>query len=125
MWRYCHHRINQWRFPVTLRLLVFTDVARGRAACSRSTSRIFGTDTTTEIRRLLICATMSTGLYPRMKTTTPGSIGGVKVAMAWPNMWLSGRRFGDLNGKKGGAHFRYFTISRSIGANFATTVRCG
>ena len=28
-----------------------------------------------------------------MNTTTPGSMGGMKVAMAWPNMWLSGSRF--------------------------------
>ena len=33
-----------------------------RSTCSRSTSRIFGTDTSTEIRRVLICATISTGL---------------------------------------------------------------
>ncbi len=28
------------------------------------------------MRRFLICAVISPGLYPRMKTTTPGSIGG-------------------------------------------------
>ena len=28
-----------------------------------------------------------------MKTTVPGSIGGMNVAIDWPNMWLSGSRF--------------------------------
>ena len=45
--------------------------ARRAATCSRSTSRIFGTDTSTETRRVLICATMSCGLKLRMKTTVP------------------------------------------------------
>src|SRR5438309_1324474 len=64
-----------------------------RSTCSRRTSIIFGTDTTTEIRRAFTCPTMSTGLYPRMNTTTPPSIGGTKVAIACPNMWLRGSRF--------------------------------
>ena len=44
-----------------------------------------------------------------MKTTTPGSIGGMKVAIAWPNMWLSGSRFRNRSGKNGRPHFRYFS----------------
>ena len=38
-----------------------------------------------------------------MKTTTPGSIGGMNVAIAWPNMWLSGSRFRNRSGKNGRA----------------------
>ena len=38
-----------------------------------------------------------------MKTTTPGSIGGMNVAIAWPNMWLSGSRFRKRSGKNGRA----------------------
>src|SRR5439155_717754 len=76
-----------------------------RRTCSRSTSRIFGTDTTTEMRRCFTCATMSTGLYPRMKMTTPPSIGGTNVAIDCPNMWLSGRRFRKRIGENGLAHF--------------------
>src|SRR5438034_11807809 len=59
-----------------------------------------------------------------MKITVPGSIGGMKVAMAWPNMWLRGRRFRNLNGKNGVPHFLYFRISRSTGTMFARTLRC-
>src|SRR5437763_1815114 len=59
-----------------------------------------------------------------MKITVPGSIGGMNVAMAWPNMWLRGRRFRNLNGKKGLPHFLYFRISRSTGTMFARTLRC-
>ena len=44
-----------------------------------------------------------------MNTTTPGSIGGMKVAIACPNMWLSGSRFRNRNGKNGFPHFRYFS----------------
>ena len=58
-----------------------------------------------------------------MNTTTPGSIGGMKVAIAWPNMWLSGSRFRNRNGKKGLPHFRYFRISRSTGTMFARMLR--
>ena len=35
-----------------------------------------------------------------MKITVPGSIGGMKVAIAWPNMWLSGSRFRNRSGKE-------------------------
>ena len=59
-----------------------------------------------------------------MKITVPGSIGGMKVAMAWPNMWLRGRRFRNLNGKNGLPHFRCLRISRSTGTMFASTFRC-
>ncbi len=69
--------------------------------CSASTSRIFGTDTSTDTRRFLTCITMSAGLKPRMKTTVPGSSGGMNVAIAWPNMWLSGNRFRNRSGKNG------------------------
>jgi hypothetical protein len=51
-----------------------------------NTSRIFGTQTSTEIRRSCIWRTISLGLKPLMKTTVPGSIGGMKVAIACPNM---------------------------------------
>ena len=57
-----------------------------------------------------------------MKMTTPGSIGGMKVAIACPNRWLSGSRFRNLNGKKGVPHFRYFRISRSTGTMLASTL---
>ena len=58
-----------------------------------------------------------------MKTTTPGSIGGMKVAIAWPNMWLSGRRFRKRIGANGRLHFRCFRISRSTGTMFARMLR--
>ena len=58
-----------------------------------------------------------------MKTTTPGSIGGMNVAIAWPNMWLSGSRFRNRIGKNGRAHFRYFSTSRSTGTMLASTLR--
>ncbi len=58
-----------------------------------------------------------------MKITVPGSIGGMKVAIAWPNMWLSGSRFRNRRGKNGLPHFRYFRISRSTGTMFASTLR--
>ena len=73
--------------------------------------------------RRLICATISAGLYPRMKITVPGSIGGMKVAIACPNMWLRGRRFRNLNGKNGLPHFRYLRISCSTGTMFARMFR--
>ena len=43
-----------------------------------------------------------------MKTTTPGSIGGMNVAIAWPNMWLSGSRFRNRSGKNGRAPLAVF-----------------
>jgi hypothetical protein len=33
-----------------------------------------------------------------MKTTTPGIIGGMNVAIACPNMWLSGSRLRKRSG---------------------------
>ncbi len=59
-----------------------------------------------------------------MNTTTPGSIGGTNVAIACPNMWLSGRRFRNRIGRNGLAYFLYFAISRSIGTMFARMLRC-
>ena len=38
-----------------------------------------------------------------MKTTSPDSIGGTNVAIAWPNMWLSGSRFRKRIGMNGRA----------------------
>jgi hypothetical protein len=38
-----------------------------------------------------------------MKTTVPASIGGMKVAIDWPNMWLSGSRFRKRIGENGRA----------------------
>ena len=58
-----------------------------------------------------------------MKITVPGSIGGMKVAIAWPNMWLSGSRFRNRSGKNGLPHFRYLRTSRSTGTMFARTLR--
>ena len=48
----------------------------------------------------------------------------MKVAIAWPNMWLSGRRFRKRSGKNGRPHRRYFSTSRSTGTMFARTFRC-
>ena len=59
-----------------------------------------------------------------MKTTTPGSIGGIKVAMAWPNMWLSGSRFRKRMGKNGLPYFRYLSTSPSTGTMLARMLRC-
>ena len=75
------------------------------------------------MRRFLICRTISCGLWPRMKTTVPCSIGGTKVAMACPNMWLSGRRLRNRIGKKGRPYFLYFRISFSTGMMLARTLR--
>ena len=59
-----------------------------------------------------------------MNTTTPGSIGGMKVAIAWPNMWLRGSRLRNRSGKNGVPHLRYLRTSRSTGTMFASTFRC-
>ena len=59
-----------------------------------------------------------------MKTTVPGSIGGMKVAIDWPNMWLRGSRLRKRSGKNGLPHFRYFSTSCSIGTMFARMLRC-
>ena len=54
--RYFHHRIDQCIFPGS-------SAASGAtlSTCSFNTSRILGTETSTEIRLCLICATMSSG----------------------------------------------------------------
>ncbi len=59
-----------------------------------------------------------------MKMVTPSSIGGMKVAMAWPNMWLRGSRFRKRSGKKGRPYRAYFRISRSTGTMLASTFAC-
>ena len=59
-----------------------------------------------------------------MKITVPGSIGGMNVAIAWPNIWLSGSRLRNLKGKNGLPHFRYLRISCSTGTILARTLRC-
>ena len=48
--------------------------------------------------------------------------GGTNVAIAWPNMWLSGSRFRKRIGWNGRA-YRYFAISRSIGTMLARMFR--
>jgi hypothetical protein len=53
------------------------------------------------MRRDLICRTISCGLKLRMNVTSPASIGGTKVAIACPNMWLSGNRFRKRMGANG------------------------
>ena len=58
-----------------------------------------------------------------MKITVPGSIGGMNVAIAWPNMWLSGSRLRNRSGKNGRPHLRYLSTSRSTGMMFARTLR--
>ena len=59
-----------------------------------------------------------------MKTVTPASIGGTKVAIAWPNRWLSGSRFRNRSGKKGRPYRTYFRTSRSTGTMFASRLAC-
>ena len=59
-----------------------------------------------------------------MNTTVPSSIGGTNVAMAWPNMWLSGNRFRKRIGKNGLPYVLYFRTSRSTGMMLARTLRC-
>ena len=58
-----------------------------------------------------------------MKTTTPGSIGGMNVAIACPNIWLNGSKFRNRSGKKGRAVFpvlHYFALDRNdVGQNVA------
>ena len=44
---------------------------------------------------------MSCGLKLRMKTTVPSTIGGMLVAIDWPNMWLSGSRLRKRSGRNG------------------------
>ena len=58
-----------------------------------------------------------------MKTTVPAIIGGTKVAIAWPNMWLSGSKLRNRSGKKGRPYFLYFSTSRSTGIMLASTLR--
>ena len=60
-----------------------------------------------------------------MKTTVPGSIGGMKVAIAWPNRWLSGSRFRKRSGKNGRPQLRYFWISRFDGDDVGEDVPVG
>ena len=55
------------------------------------------------MRRALICWTMSRGRRLRMNITSPDSIGGTNVAIACPNMWLSGSRFRKRSGMNGRA----------------------
>ena len=55
------------------------------------------------MRRVRICCTMACGLYPFMNTHVPGSIGGMNVARACPNMWLRGSRSRKRRGRKGRA----------------------
>jgi hypothetical protein len=74
------------------------DSGQARIACSRSTSRILGTQTSTEARRDVISRRMSCGLKLRVKMTVPRTIGGMLVAIDWPNMWLSGSRFRNRSG---------------------------
>ena len=45
---------------------------------------------------------MSCGLVAAHEDHEPGSIGGTNVAIAWPNMWLSGSRFRNRIGRTGG-----------------------
>ena len=56
--------------------------------------------------------------------TVPPSIGGMFVAIDWPNMWLSGSRFRKRIGENGRAYSRYFSTSRSTGTMLASTLRC-
>ena len=58
-------------------------------------------------------------LKERLEKDKPASFGGMKVAMACPNMWLSGSRFRNRSGKKGRPHIRYFSNSPSIGTTCA------
>src|SRR3954469_17266558 len=90
---------------------------------SRITSRTRGTETNSETRRFRIWRTISRGSYPWTKTVTPGSIGGMKVAIACPNIWLRGSRLRKRIGLKGAVYFLYLAISRSIGTMFARMLR--
>jgi hypothetical protein len=94
-----------------------------RTAYSLSTSRIFGTQTSTETRRPLINRSTSCGLRLRVKMTVPRTIGGTFDAIDCPNMWLSGSRFTNRSGRKGHAYLRYFATSRSTGTTLASTLR--
>ena len=67
---------------------------------------------------------MSCGLRLRTNTVVPGSIGGMNVAIAWPNMWLSGSRLRKRSGKNTFPYFRYLCTSCSIGTVFARMLRC-
>ena len=59
-----------------------------------------------------------------MNTTTPVSIGGTKVAIAWPNMWLSGSRLRNRIGQNGFALLPVLRAPRaSTGTMFASTLR--
>src|SRR5262245_48044205 len=51
-------------------------------------------------------------------------MGGTNVAIAWPNIWLSGSRFRNLSGRNGSVYFLYFAISRSIGTMLARMFLC-
>ena len=48
----------------------------------------------------------------------------MKVAIDWPNMWLSGSRFRNRIGANGRAYRWYLAISRSIGTMLARMFRC-
>ena len=72
-----------------------------RTTYSRSTSRIFGTHTSTETRRPLISRRTSCGFRLRVKMTVPLTIGGTFEAIDCPNMWLSGSRLTNRSGRNG------------------------
>ena len=46
------------------------------------------------------------------------------MAIACPNMWLSGRRFRKRSGENGRAYLRYLRISRSTGTILARMLLC-
>ena len=48
----------------------------------------------------------------------------MNVAIACPNMWLSGSRFRKRIGRNGRAYFLYFCISRSTGITLARIFLC-
>ena len=79
------------------------------AECASEVPRgSLGTATSTDTRRVRICRTISCGLYPRMKTATPGMSGRMNIVSAWPNMWLSGIRLRKRSGNTGRNHLAYF-----------------
>ena len=53
------------------------------------------------MRRVRTCCTMACGLYPFMNTHVPGSIGGMNVARACPNMLAQGQQVEEAQGPEG------------------------
>src|SRR6516164_5688695 len=118
--RYRHQRKTQWDLEEE------RSAASGNSMrmCFRSTSRILGTATTTDTRRLRIWRVISCGLYPCMKTVVAGIKGKMNIVSTCPNKWLIGIKLRKRNGSSGRNHLRYAETMRAGDAILARMLPC-